>query len=124
MFRCLPGAGVAFVVVAVFHRPMLTDRVGGALGLVPREAGEEEADMAFGRLGRVFLLRPVAPDVPLWTRRSDRPVFSSAYSHLFSGDGLAIPFSHDPSAFFNRQPNALKSSRAGEFLAWKKFYSV
>lgn len=39
----LPGAGVPFVVVAVFHGPMLADGVGGAGFLVGGEAGKEEA---------------------------------------------------------------------------------
>ena len=56
----LPGAGVAFVVVAVFHGPVLADRVRGALFLAHREAGEEEPGVAFRRRQRVFLLRPVA----------------------------------------------------------------
>ena len=39
----LPGAGVTFVVVAVFHGPMLAGGVGGAGLLVGAEAGKEEA---------------------------------------------------------------------------------
>ena len=41
----LPGAGVALVVVAVFHGPMLTGGVGGAGFLVGAEAAKEEAGM-------------------------------------------------------------------------------
>ena len=39
----LPGAGVALVVVSVFHGPMLAGGVGGAGFLVGAEAGKEEA---------------------------------------------------------------------------------
>ena len=39
----LPGTGVAFVVIAVFHRPMLAGGVGGAGFLVRAKAGKEEA---------------------------------------------------------------------------------
>ena len=39
----LPGAGVPFVVVAVFHGPMLAGGVGGTGFLVGAEAGKEEA---------------------------------------------------------------------------------
>lgn len=39
----LPGAGVAFVVVAIFYGPMLADGVGGAGFLVGAQAGKEEA---------------------------------------------------------------------------------
>jgi hypothetical protein len=58
----LPGAGVAFVVVAVFHRPVLANRIGSACFFLCGKAGEEEAGVAFGRLERVFLLRPIALD--------------------------------------------------------------
>jgi hypothetical protein len=58
----LPGAGVAFVVVAVFHRPVLANRACGAFFFLRREAGEEAAGVAFLRLERVFLLRPIALD--------------------------------------------------------------
>jgi hypothetical protein len=58
----LPGAGVAFVVVAVFHRPVLANRIGRARFLFLAEAGEEVAGVAFLRLERVFLLRPIASD--------------------------------------------------------------
>ena len=58
----LPGAGVAFVVVAVFHRPVLANRARRARFFVCGEAGEEEAGVAFLRLERVFLLRPIALD--------------------------------------------------------------
>ena len=58
----LPGAGVALVVVAVFHGPVLANCVGRARLFVGAEAGEEEAGVAFLRLERVFLLRPIALD--------------------------------------------------------------
>ena len=58
----LPGAGVAFVVVAVFHRPVPAHRARRARLFAHREAGEEEPGVVFGRWQRVFLLRPVAPD--------------------------------------------------------------
>ena len=58
----LPGTGVAFVVVAVFHRPVLAHRVCGARFFLCSEAGEEAARVAFGHLERVFLLRPIALD--------------------------------------------------------------
>ena len=58
----LPGAGVAFVVVAIFHRPVLADRVGGTFFFFRFEAGEEIAEVAFLSLERVVFLRPVAPD--------------------------------------------------------------
>jgi hypothetical protein len=58
----LPGTGVAFVVVAVFHRPVLANRLCRAQFFVYGEAGEEESGVAFGHLERVFLLRPVALD--------------------------------------------------------------
>ncbi len=56
----LAGAGVSFVVVAVFHRPVPAHRLGRARLLVGGEAGEEVAGVAFLGLERVFLLRPVA----------------------------------------------------------------
>ena len=58
----LPGAGVAFVVVAVFHRPVLANRACRARFFVRGEAGEKEARVAFLRLERIFLLRPIALD--------------------------------------------------------------
>ena len=58
----LPGAGVTFVVVAVFHGPVLANRACRARFFGCGEAGEEEACMAFLRLERVFLLRPIALD--------------------------------------------------------------
>ena len=58
----LPGAGIAFVVVAVFHRPVSAHGAGRAGSFLDREAGEEVAGVAFLRLERVFLLRPVALD--------------------------------------------------------------
>jgi hypothetical protein len=58
----LPGAGVAFVVIAVFHRPVLANRACGTRFFVEGEAGEEEACVAFLDLEGVSLLRPIALD--------------------------------------------------------------
>lgn len=58
----LPGTGVTFVVVAVFHGPVLANRARRAHFFLRGEAGEEESCMAFLRLERVFLLRPIALD--------------------------------------------------------------
>jgi hypothetical protein len=58
----LPGAGVAFVVVAVLHRPMSAHGAEGAGLFVRAEAGEEVAGVAVLLLERVFLLRPIALD--------------------------------------------------------------
>ena len=58
----LPGAGVAFVVVAVFHRPVFAHGPGGAGFFPGGEAGEEKTGVAFRSLERVFLFRPVALD--------------------------------------------------------------
>ena len=58
----LPGTGVAFVMVAVFHGPVPAHCARRARFFAPGEAGEEEAGVAFGRLERVFLLRPIALD--------------------------------------------------------------
>ena len=58
----LPGAGVALVVVAVFHRPVLANGGGRAHFFVRGEAGEEAAGVAFLRRERVFLLRPITLD--------------------------------------------------------------
>jgi hypothetical protein len=58
----LPGAGVAFVVVAVFDGPVPAGPVGRARFFLGGEAGKEVAGVVFGRLERVFLLRPIAPD--------------------------------------------------------------
>ena len=58
----LPGTGVAFVVVAVFHGPVRANRARRARFFLCGEAGEEEASVAFLRLERVFLLRPIALD--------------------------------------------------------------
>ena len=52
----LPGAGVTFVVVAVFHRPVLANRAGGARFFAAGEAGEEAAGVTFLRLQRVVFL--------------------------------------------------------------------
>jgi hypothetical protein len=58
----LPGAGISFVMVAVFHRPVPSHRLGRALLFALGEAGEKVAGLAFLRLERVFLLRPVTLD--------------------------------------------------------------
>jgi hypothetical protein len=58
----LPGTGVAFVVIAVFHGPVLPHRFCGAVFFLGGEAGEEEASVPFGRLERVFLRRPITLD--------------------------------------------------------------
>ena len=57
----LPGAGVAFVVVAVFHGPVRANRACRARCLVRGKAGEEAAGVAFWGLERVFFLGPIAP---------------------------------------------------------------
>lgn len=75
----LPGAGVAFVVVAVFHRPVLANRACRTLFFLRGEAGEEAAGVAFLRLERVFLLRPIALD------RDGRP--GSGQPGVDGGDG-------------------------------------
>ena len=58
----LPGAGVAFVMVPVFHRPMFTHGAHGPGFFFRGEAGEEKAGVAVRRGERGFFLRPVAPD--------------------------------------------------------------
>jgi hypothetical protein len=58
----LPGAGVAFIVVAVFHGPVRANRACRARWLVRGKAGEEAAGMAFLGLERVFFLGPIAPN--------------------------------------------------------------
>lgn len=57
----LPMAGIPFVVVAVFHRPMLAGGMGGPSFVVGGEAGEEKAGVGFGGLQSLFL-SPVALD--------------------------------------------------------------
>ena len=58
----LPGAGVAFVVVAVFHRPVPARRLGRTLLFAHSEANDKVAQVAFLRLKRVVFLYPVALD--------------------------------------------------------------
>ena len=58
----LPGAGVALVVVAVFHRPMFAHGPGRAGFLIRLQAGEEEACVVLLRLKRILFLRPIAAD--------------------------------------------------------------
>ena len=58
----LPGAGVAFVVVAVFHRPVPARRLGRTFLFVHSEAADKVAQVAFLPLKRVLFLCPVAPD--------------------------------------------------------------
>jgi hypothetical protein len=58
----LPEAGISFVVVAVFDRPMSAGGVGGTRFLVGGEAGEEEAGVAFGGPKGSLFLGPLALD--------------------------------------------------------------
>ena len=58
----LPSAGVAFVVVAVFHGPVRANRACRARCLVGGKAGEEAAGVAFLGLERVLFLGPIAPN--------------------------------------------------------------
>ena len=58
----LPGAGVAFVVVAIFHGPVRANRACRARCLVGGKAGEEAAGVAFLGLERVVFLGPIAPN--------------------------------------------------------------
>lgn len=58
----LPGAGVAFVVVAGFHRPVPACRIRRVPLFAGAQAGEEVAGVALLRLERVVLFRPVALD--------------------------------------------------------------
>ena len=58
----LPRAGIAFVVIAVFHRPVFPNGPGRTGFFFRLEAGEEETRMAFRRGERILFLRPVAPD--------------------------------------------------------------
>jgi len=58
----LPGAGVALVMVAGFHRPVPARGLGRALLLAGAQAGEEMTGVAFAPLERVVLLRPIALD--------------------------------------------------------------
>jgi hypothetical protein len=58
----LPGAGVAFVVVGVFHRPVSARRLGRTFLLVHSEATGKVAQVAFLRLKRVVFLYPVSLD--------------------------------------------------------------
>ena len=56
----LPGTGVAFVMVAVFHRPVFTNGACRTGFFFRVEAGEKKAGVAFGRGERILFLRPVA----------------------------------------------------------------
>ena len=82
----LPGAGVALVVVAGFHRPVPTHCLGRALLLAGAQAGEEVAGVAFLRLERVVLLRPVALD-----RDGRAGPRQSGVDGRDRGDGAAAP---------------------------------
>ena len=82
----LPGAGVALVVVAGFHRPVPTHRLGRALLFACGEAGEELAGVAFRRLERVVLFRPVALD-----RNGRAGSRQSGVDGRDRGDGAAAP---------------------------------
>lgn len=56
----LPGARVAFPMIAIFHTPVPADGFDTAVFLHTRQAGEEPAGMGFfGRLG-LFLFTPAA----------------------------------------------------------------
>ena len=82
----LPGTGVALVVVAVFHRPVLANRVCSARFFLCREAGEEESGVAFLGLERVFFLRPIAPN-----RDRRAGARESGVDGGKGGDGTATP---------------------------------
>ena len=58
----LPGTGVAFVVVAVFHRPVPARRLGRTFLFVHSEAADKVAQVAFLPLKRVLFLCPITPD--------------------------------------------------------------
>ena len=58
----LPGTGVPFMVVAVFHRPVFPNGPGRAGCFFRIETGEEKAGVAFRRGQRIFFLRPLAPN--------------------------------------------------------------
>lgn len=83
---CLPGAGVALVVVAGFHRPVPTHRFCRALLFAHGEAGEEVAGVAFLRLERVVLFRPVALD-----REGRAGPRQSGVDRRDRGNGTAAP---------------------------------
>lgn len=80
----LPGAGVSFVVVAVFHGPVLANRDCGAHFFARAEAGEEEAGVTFLCLKRVFPVRPIALDRD---RRAD--AWEAGVDGGNGGDGTA-----------------------------------
>lgn len=82
----LPGAGVAFVVVAVFHGPVRANGACRARCLVGRKAGEEAAGVAFLGLERVFFLGPIAPN-----RDSRASARESGVDGGNGGDGTATP---------------------------------
>ena len=82
----LPGAGVAFVVVAVFHGPVRANRPCRARWLVRGKAGEEAAGMAFLGLEWVFFLGPIAPNCD---RRAGTK--ESGVDGGNGGDGTATP---------------------------------
>ena len=56
----LPGAGIAFVVVAVLDAPVFADGLGGTGFFFRIQAGEEDARVAFEDL-RLLLLEPITP---------------------------------------------------------------
>jgi hypothetical protein len=82
----LPSAGIAFIVVAVFHRPVFAHGACGADFFFGWEAGEKGADVAFLRLERVFFLRPIAPN-----RDRRAGARESGVDGGNGGDGSATP---------------------------------
>jgi hypothetical protein len=82
----LPGAGVAFVVVAVFHGPVRANRACRAGCLVGGKAGEEAAGVAFLGLERVFFLGPITPNRDC-RAGAKQPGVDGGYG----GDGPAAP---------------------------------
>lgn len=93
----LPGAGVPFVVVAVFDRPVPTHRLCRALVFAHGEAGEEVAGVVFARLERVVLFRPVALD-----RDGRAGPRQSGVDGRDRGDGTAAPVQPPVFAFLTQ----------------------
>jgi hypothetical protein len=56
----LPGGGVAFVMIAVFYRPVLARGGGGARFFFGSKTGEEDAGVALKGLAGIALLGPLA----------------------------------------------------------------
>jgi hypothetical protein len=93
----LPGAGVALVVVAGFHRPVPAHRARRARLFAGAQAGEEVAGVAFLRLERVVLLRPIALDGD--GRAGSR---QSGVDGRNRGDGTAAPVQPPVFAFLTQ----------------------